>query len=124
MPSGSQPLGTKARLDSLCPSLGRPIEWSWRCREGGTESDLTYRAQHLERQTYYNNALLAHTQHVMAQISQSVVCHRFHTVPERLARWLLAVCDHTQSKRLRLTQVGIARVLGSSARVPLRLPQS
>lgn len=58
------------------------------------------------------NVLLAHTQCVLAQISQSVVCHRFHTVPERLARWLLAVCDHTQSKTLRLTQAGIARVLG------------
>ncbi len=58
------------------------------------------------------NVLLAHAQHVLAQISQSVVCQRFHTVPQRLARWLLAVCHHTESNRLRLTQVGIARVLG------------
>ncbi len=59
-----------------------------------------------------HDVLSAHTQLVIAQISQSVVCQRFHTVPERLARWLLIVSDHAQSKRLRLTQAGIARVLG------------
>jgi Crp-like helix-turn-helix domain len=58
------------------------------------------------------NVLLAHTYPVIAQISQAVVCQRFHTVPERLARWLLVVNDYSQSNRLRLTQSGIARVLG------------
>jgi len=59
-----------------------------------------------------HDVLSAHTQFFIAQIAQSVVCQRFHTVAERLARWLLIVSDHTQSKRLRLTQAGIARVLG------------
>jgi CRP-like cAMP-binding protein len=58
------------------------------------------------------DVLMAHTQLVLAQISQAVVCQRFHTVPERLARWLLIVCDHAHSNRLRLTQARIARVLG------------
>lgn len=56
--------------------------------------------------------LLRYTLSLFAQISQSVVCHRFHTVPQRLARWLLLVRGHAPSDTLELTQGDIASVLG------------
>jgi CRP-like cAMP-binding protein len=65
-----------------------------------------------KRSTALRDLLLAHTLTLIAQISQSVVCHRFHTVPQRLARWLLVVRDCAPCDTLDLTQGAIARVLG------------
>ncbi|MBI2222505.1 MAG: Crp/Fnr family transcriptional regulator [Acidobacteria bacterium] len=102
-------------------AIGWPLTFSGREPACRVVAEVTGRAHRIRsdalraastRRGALQSVLLAHTQHVMAQISQSVVCQRFHTAPERLARWLLAVCDHTRSNRLRLTQVGIARVLG------------
>jgi CRP-like cAMP-binding protein len=68
--------------------------------------------EELPRATTLQRALLRYTDALLAQISQSVVCQRFHTVPERLAHWLLSVRDRTGSHILRVTQDGMARVLG------------
>lgn len=65
-----------------------------------------------ERSEPLANILVHYTPHLIAQISQSVVCHRFHNVLQRLARWLLVVRDRVSSDTLRMTQGDIARVLG------------
>jgi CRP-like cAMP-binding protein len=65
-----------------------------------------------ERSESLAGALVRYTPCLLAQISQSVVCHRFHTVLQRLARWLLVVRDRVPSDTLRMTQRDIARVLG------------
>ena len=58
-------------------------------------------------------ALLFRYAHVLlAQTSQSVLCHRFHTVPQRLSRWLLMVRDHAADDTLDVTQEWMVRVLG------------
>ncbi|MFY2764015.1 Crp/Fnr family transcriptional regulator [Arenimonas sp. MALMAid1274] len=49
---------------------------------------------------------------LMAQLSQSVACTRFHEVDERLARWLLAMHDRTAGEPLHLTHQFLADMLG------------
>jgi CRP-like cAMP-binding protein len=49
---------------------------------------------------------------LIAQISQSSICNRFHTLDEKLSRWLLMVQDRVNSDNLNLTQETISRTLG------------
>ena len=49
----------------------------------------------------------------LAQVSQSVLCNRMHTVDARLARWLLTSADRMESETLNLTQEFLAQMLGS-----------
>ena len=53
----------------------------------------------------YANAL-------MAQVSQTAACNRFHVVEARLARWLLMTRDRMQSREFRLTQEFLSHMLG------------
>jgi len=56
--------------------------------------------------------LLRYIYALLCQISQSVVCHHFHTVEQRLARWLLMGRDRLQSNTFPLTQEFLAHLLG------------
>jgi CRP-like cAMP-binding protein len=56
--------------------------------------------------------LLQYTDSLLAQCSQSAVCHRFHTSSQRLSRWLLTARDRLASDSLELTQDSLAYVLG------------
>lgn len=49
---------------------------------------------------------------LIAQISQSALCHRFHTVEEALGAWLLMVQDRLNTESLNLTQESISHALG------------
>ena len=49
---------------------------------------------------------------LIAQISQSALCHRFHTVEEALGTWLLMVQDRLNIESLNLTQESISHALG------------
>jgi CRP-like cAMP-binding protein len=60
----------------------------------------------LQAEVYlYVNAL-------MAQVSQTAACNRFHVVEARLARWLLMTRDRMRSKDFRLTQEFLSHMLG------------
>ena len=48
----------------------------------------------------------------LAQVSQSVLCNRMHTVDARLARWLLTSADRMESESLHLTQEFLSQMLG------------
>jgi CRP-like cAMP-binding protein len=60
----------------------------------------------------FQRRLLRHLYALLRQISQSAVCHRFHTVEERLCRWLLISRDRMKSNQLHLTQESISQMLG------------
>jgi CRP-like cAMP-binding protein len=49
---------------------------------------------------------------LIAEISQSALCHRFHTVEEALGRWLLMAQDRLNTDSLNLTQEIISHALG------------
>lgn len=49
---------------------------------------------------------------LIMQIAQSGVCNRFHSIDERVARWLLMTHDRKGSQHLHATQESIANLLG------------
>lgn len=49
----------------------------------------------------------------IVQLSQSVLCNRFHRVEERLCRWLLAAQDSVGTPELLLTRDILAQMIGS-----------
>ena len=60
----------------------------------------------LQRQLHH------YTYTLMAQITQTAACNRFHVVEARLARWLLMTHDRMRSSPFRLTQDFLAQMLG------------
>ncbi len=56
--------------------------------------------------------LLGYTHSLIAQMSQTAVCNRHHTVEQRLCRWLLMSLDRLGSNEIAVTQELIASMLG------------
>lgn len=65
-----------------------------------------------DRSPHLRQLLLRYTRTLLAQISQSAVCHRFHTATQRLARRLLIARDRVDSDTVEITQEFIANMLG------------
>jgi CRP-like cAMP-binding protein len=78
---------------------------------------LCIRAERLRTEFEHTAALrrvlLQYTHRLLEQASQSAVCHRYHTVLQRLARWLLVARDRLQSDLIQLTQESVANLLAS-----------
>jgi CRP-like cAMP-binding protein len=68
-----------------------------------TEFELGGPLQHL---------LLRYTQGLIAQMTQTAVCNRHHSVDQQLCRWLLLSLDRLSSNELTMTQELIANMLG------------
>ncbi|MFM9904620.1 MAG: Crp/Fnr family transcriptional regulator [Pyrinomonadaceae bacterium] len=60
----------------------------------------------------FQKILLRYTQALIAQISQTAVCNRLHTVEEQLSRWLLLSHDRLDSDKLVMTHDLISNMLG------------
>lgn len=58
------------------------------------------------------DTLLRYTHTLLTQISQSAVCNHFHTVEQRLSRWLLVTRDRVNASEFHLTQEFISHMLG------------
>lgn len=61
----------------------------------------------------FHDLLLCYTDTLITQLSQSASCNMFHTVKERLCRWLLVARDRVQSNTLCLTQEFISQMVGA-----------
>ncbi|MBS1229915.1 MAG: hypothetical protein H6R17_3192 [Proteobacteria bacterium] len=55
---------------------------------------------------------LFHTQLLMAQMAQMVVCNRYHSVDQQVCRWLLLCHDRMAGAPIAITQERIAKMLG------------
>jgi len=53
-----------------------------------------------------------YTRALMAQITQTAACNRFHVVEARLARWLLMTRDRVRLDEFRLTHAFLGHMLG------------
>jgi len=60
----------------------------------------------------FHTSLLNYVHILLVQLSQSSACNRFHTLRERLCRWLLASHDRAGSNELNFTQEFLAQMLG------------
>lgn len=58
--------------------------------------------------------ILRYAQALIWQISQSAACNRFHTVEERLCRWLLTSHDRVRADNIQLTQETLSHMLGAT----------
>lgn len=56
--------------------------------------------------------LLLYTQALIAQMAQTAVCNRHHSLDQQLCRWLLLSLDRLRSDNLTITQELIANMLG------------
>ncbi|HEX7374964.1 MAG TPA: Crp/Fnr family transcriptional regulator [Steroidobacteraceae bacterium] len=56
--------------------------------------------------------LLRYTQALFAQMAQTAVCNRHHSIEQQLCRWLLATLDRVPSGILYMTQELLASLLG------------
>lgn len=56
--------------------------------------------------------MLRYTQTLMAQMGQTAVCNRHHSVQQQVCRWLLRSLDRLPDNHLAMTQELIANVLG------------
>jgi CRP-like cAMP-binding protein len=61
--------------------------------------------------SFHDHILLA-THFAFVQLSQTISCNRHHSVPERLARWLLMMHDRVAADSLHLTQEFLSWMLG------------
>jgi CRP-like cAMP-binding protein len=66
----------------------------------------------LRRSAPLQRELYRYTHSLMAQITQTAACNRFHRVPARLARWLLMTRDRLRSDRFYLTHEFLSHMLG------------
>jgi CRP-like cAMP-binding protein len=57
-------------------------------------------------------ALFRYTHLLMAQVSQTAACNRFHNAEARLARWLLMTSDRLHLNEFRLTHEFLSHMLG------------
>jgi len=55
---------------------------------------------------------LRYTQALIAQMAQTAVCNRHHSIPQQLCRWLLLGLDRSTGNELMVTQDLIAQMLG------------
>ena len=68
--------------------------------------------QEFDRCGVMQRLLLRYTQALMAQMTQTAVCNRHHSVEQQLCRWLLATLDRIPSGQFVMTQELVAGMLG------------
>jgi len=60
----------------------------------------------------FQHLLLRYTMAFIAQMAQTAVCNRHHSIDQQLCRWLLLSLDRLPSNELSMTQELIANMLG------------
>jgi CRP-like cAMP-binding protein len=77
---------------------------------------LRFHAQTMRREMQHHEvlrlALLTYANRATAELAQAVVCQCFHSVLQRLCRWLLTASDRAETDTLDLTHENLAQVLG------------
>ena len=64
------------------------------------------------RKNDFHDRLLEYLYALLKQLSQTCVCNHFHTIEERLSRWLTVMSERSEKNRLALTHEFLAHMLG------------
>jgi CRP-like cAMP-binding protein len=95
--------------------LGRGVSGVRALVQGGGQAlrmnSATFRIE-FARSPSLQTALYKYMHALMAQISQTAACNRFHGAEARLARWLLMTRDRVKSDEFPLTHEFLAHMLG------------
>jgi len=78
----------------------------------GVRLDVAVFRRAAQREGRLRQLLERYTQAFMTQVSQSTACNRAHSVEQRLARWLLIVCDRVERNEFPLTHEFLGQMLG------------
>jgi CRP-like cAMP-binding protein len=70
-------------------------------------------AEEFRKSPILRDLLLKYTNTFLVQIAQSSICNCYHSLQERLSRWLLMARDASRSDTLEVTHDLIARMLGT-----------
>ena len=79
---------------------------------GGYRLRVSALKAEIERAGPVLRVLLRYTQALIAQVSQTAVCNRHHSIRQQLCRWLLLSLDRVTGDELVMTQELIANLLG------------
>lgn len=60
----------------------------------------------------FQDICMSYTQTLIAQISQSAICNRLHSLEQQICRYLLVSHDNLQTRTFQMTHAQIAAVLG------------
>lgn len=66
-----------------------------------------------EKSPVLQNHLLRYAYTGMMQLAQTVICNRFHSVRQRLSRWLLTAHDRVPTDQIPLTREILAEMIGA-----------
>jgi CRP-like cAMP-binding protein len=80
----------------------------------GMRIRTTVLVEEFNRRGPLRDLMLRYIHSLILQISQSAACNRFHTIEQRLCRWLLVARDRVESDTLHLTQEALSHMLGSN----------
>ena len=69
--------------------------------------------EHVFSCTALHGLLMAHSQFLIYQLTQSAICNRFHSAVQRLSRWLLLTAERAGTDRLELTHEFVAQMVGA-----------
>jgi CRP-like cAMP-binding protein len=69
--------------------------------------------QEFRKDVKLQDSVLRYMHASVAQISQTALCNRLHTVEERLARWLLLCEDRMNGEHITLTHEMLSKMLGT-----------
>jgi CRP-like cAMP-binding protein len=67
-----------------------------------------------EKSSHVQDLFFSYSETLLSQIMQSVACNAFHTVEERMCRWLLMMHDRTEGELLTYTHEFLAQILGAN----------
>lgn len=100
----------------IADALGQhPLPYGWVVQLPGTALRLptVILREHILSCSDLHELLMAYSQLVMHQLAQSAVCNCFHTVPQRLARWLLLISERAGTRQIEITHELMAQMVGA-----------
>jgi CRP-like cAMP-binding protein len=82
------------------------------CKAMRVRADLLVSA--FNRGGLLQDLMLRYLHALLMQVTQSAACNRFHTIQERMCRWLLIGHDRVKANRLQMTQESLSHMVGAT----------